>query len=115
MRLIGLSLSFCIRDAILAKKPLGQILAIISGTDFKPKDELTWQDVAYNHYSKTIWRDLDKSDCMFYLNNYPIVQPRAFGLDAPNISDGYWIGIDEAILGNPSSIQFINLFKKNDI
>lgn len=109
-RLIGLSLSFCIKDMILGNKPEGQTLAIISGTDFKPKDGKTWQQVAYDHYSKTIWKDLDEDDCMFYLNSYPIVQPRAFGLEPPNISDGYWININQGQFHNKTTINFMSKF-----
>jgi hypothetical protein len=116
MRNIGLSLSFCIKDMILGNDPLGQTLCIISGTNFQPTDELTWQEVAYDHYSKTIWKNLDKEDCMYYLNNYPIVQPRSFGFDPPSIAGGHWITVGPETNGlTKETIKFFNPYSKDGI
>ena len=93
MKLIGLSLSSCIKDLCLNRNPNGNVIAIISGTAFSKKN---WQEEAYEHYGKTIWKNLDKEDVMYYLDHYPIIQPRLFDHHPPSVANGHWIelGID---------------------
>lgn len=97
MKLIGLSLSSCIKDLCLVRQPEGHILAIISGTAFSDKK---WQEQAYSHYGKNIWKELDKEDVMYYLDHYPIIQPRLFDHYPPSVANGHWIQLGTDINSN---------------
>ena len=92
MKMIGLSLSLCIKDLCLSKAPEANILAIIAGTAFQKPD---WKQEAIDCYSSTIWKDLDMSDVRYYLDTLPIIQPRLFGHMPPSIPYGNWI-----VMGN---------------
>ena len=90
MKIIGLSLSFCVRDLVENNQPTGEIVAIIAGTNFFSSN---WKEEAWEYYSKRYWANLNKEEVMNILSTYPIIQPRTFGFSAPSIANGHWIVI----------------------
>jgi hypothetical protein len=97
MKMIGLSLSSCIRDLCLFRAPQASILAIVAGTAFEKPD---WKQEAIDCYGKTIWKDLDMSDIQYYLDTLPIIQPRLFGHMPPSVAHGHWIVIGDDLSTN---------------
>jgi hypothetical protein len=104
MKKIGLSLSLCIRDIVLNREPQGETLAIIAGTAFK--EEGDWKEQVIDMYSKSYWKDLDLEFIRTLLNNIPIVQPRNFGLQGPDIPYGHWIVMDGKFSNGQPNIEF---------
>jgi hypothetical protein len=92
MKIIGLSLSFCIKDLVLGNQPTGEIVAIISGTNFNSE---YWIKEAWEYYSKRYWNELNREEVVKILSTYPIIQPRNFGFPAPSIAHGHWLVIPE--------------------
>ncbi len=97
MKMIGLSLSLCIKDLCLSKAPEASILAIVAGTAFQKPD---WKQEAIDCYGKTIWKELDMNDVQYYLDTLPIIQPRLFGYMPPSIAHGHWIVIGDDLSTN---------------
>lgn len=94
-KLIGLSLSFCVKDLVLAQQPKGELLCIITGTCFLDTHHIGWEEEAYNYYGKRYWKDLPKNEVMKILKTYPIIQPRTKGFSAPSIAKGHWLIVPE--------------------
>ena len=89
--LVGLSLSFCVKDIMRGKTTEEEVTTIISGID-APTDE--------------IWQSVMESYCRHYWYEYPeeavavatrlrdagkIQQPRTLGQEAPTIVRGPWL------------------------
>lgn len=91
MKLIGLSLSFCVKDLVLAQQPVGEIVCIVAGTCFLDTNERGWEEEAWNYYGKRYWKDLERDAVMKILKTYPIIQPRTQNFPAPSIANGHWI------------------------
>lgn len=95
MPLIGLSLSFCIREIAEGKVKISQVAKIITGTlAATPED---WDGVIAI-YRKTYWSKLptECESAMYWLKSEGLIeQPRLAGGNAPNIARGMWV-IDQA-------------------
>lgn len=90
-KLIGLSLSMCVRNIILKKVKLCQVEKIICGTKINSPEDMV---EVLTLYSKSYWREnvleaIDIVDTLFH--NGMIHQPKLEGKDAPNLSGGHWI------------------------
>lgn len=74
--LIGLSVSFCIRDIAWGKVELGDVRCIMAGTCARSMQD--WQFVA-DEYCRVYWKDCAEDACMILnhlLHENLIVQPR---------------------------------------
>lgn len=95
MKLIGLSLSNCVKDILEGKVDWGDVLFVISGTMIIGEE--TFKKVI-DLYSNSYWRDFSEDkieECVTRLFLQGIVQPRLFGLEPPNISEGHWIEVSD--------------------
>ncbi len=94
-RLVGLSLSLCIKDIIEGKVCDKDVVALIVGTKTTSAAE---REAVVTRYRSIYWRaDPDLAERLYYyfLNKGMIIQPRVTGHgwtydDGWNISDGYW-------------------------
>ena len=91
MKLIGLSLSFCVKDLVLGQQPKGELICIITGTCFVGSHHIGWEEEAWDYYGERYWKNLKKDDVMKILKTYPIIQPRKQGFSTPSIAKGHWI------------------------
>lgn len=93
--LIGLSVSFCIKDIIEGRKHLSDLDCIVAGTKIKDVDGLI--RVA-DSYADTYWRkdpDVAKGILFWLYFNDKIYQPRLIDIEPPNIAQGHWIALPE--------------------
>lgn len=91
--MIGLSISFCIKDVCRGKVRLDDVEQIIAGTNAKSPED--W-DALVEQYQEVYWRRFPEevnAVLGYLLDNDKIVQPRKESDDvfAPNIANGYWV------------------------
>ena len=91
--MIGLSLSFCVRDILDGKVELDDVEKIIAGTRIHNEQDLeqvveSYMDWYWNHNPRAlaIVAELFRSG--------RLEQPRCQGKNPPNISDGHWKEVD---------------------
>jgi hypothetical protein len=95
MKLIGLSLSFCVRDILEGKVKLEDVHEICSGTAIAYKK--TW-DVVMMSYRMLYWRknpDQGQRIAEHLRRLGKLWQPRLELLDEPSISNGHWMEVPE--------------------
>ena len=93
--LIGLSLSFCIREIAEGKVKISQVAKIIAGTC--AATDADWDDVIAR-YRTTDWRDCptECESALYWLKSEGLIeQPRLTGGNGPNIARGMWV-IDQS-------------------
>ena len=91
-KVIGLSLSVCIRDIARGIVDVKDVSYIITSTNLNGD-----MDQAYKIYSESYWRDVKDAayEALSILRQEgKIFEPRTKGLPYPNISDGHWIPSD---------------------
>lgn len=89
--MIGLSLSFCVKDIVLGKVALADVEFIVAGTCVGSAEE--WQELL-NQYSKTYWEEFPeraREVALQLVNDGRVIQPRLESGSAPRISRGVWI------------------------
>ena len=89
--MIGLSLSFCVKDIIEGRVPLESVEKIISGTFFTDRD--MFHTGMKHGYCRTYWRhDPERAHriAMDLWDAGKIDQPRSRGETPPNIAEGHW-------------------------
>ncbi|MDB5603445.1 MAG: hypothetical protein JWP25_345 [Bradyrhizobium sp.] len=89
--MIGLSLSFCVKDIIEGTVALESVETIISGTFFTDRD--MFHTGMKHGYCHTYWRkDPERAHqiAMQLWDAGKIDQPRSRGEEPPNIHDGHW-------------------------
>ncbi len=93
-KLIGLSVSFCIKDIIEGKVHANDVDYIIGAT--AASDEADWRKVA-DLYCKTYWRKNPKVARAIlegFLWQGKIKQPRLIGKDPHNIHNEHWMTVE---------------------
>lgn len=107
--LIGLSLSFCIKDILLGRVKDEEVYAIITGTDIQSEEvweevikrysDLYWTEHDYtingNEYTvETISHEEEARKLIHRLRETGrIIQPRTMGQEPPNIAAGRWVDL----------------------
>lgn len=96
---IGLSLSFCVKDMIDGKVNPDEVWCLITGT--QATDGQAWNDLmeSYTHF---YWKsDPEKAEEIVakFRSEYRILQPRTFGMQMPNVSEGHWIDFPDCGFG----------------
>lgn len=93
--LIGLSLSFCIREIAEGKVKISKVAKIIAGTC--AANDADWDDVIAR-YRTTYWSNCptECESALYWLKSEGLIeQPRLAGGNGPNISRGMWV-IDQS-------------------
>ena len=93
--LIGLSLSFCIREIAEGKFKISQVAKIIAGTCAASGAD--WDDVIAR-YRTTYWSNCptECESALYWLKSEGLIeQPRLNGGNGPNIARGMWV-IDQS-------------------
>jgi phosphoglycolate phosphatase-like HAD superfamily hydrolase len=97
-RLIGLSLSFCIKDIILGQVQLESVEKIVTGT--KAVTEAHWEEIA-DRYTQVYWK-ADPAKAREVLNELRasgrIEQPRVDQKIPYNIATGHRVEATEGLL-----------------
>ena len=95
--LIGLSLSFCVRDIASGKVKLKDIQVIITGTKARTPEH--WNDII-THYKEIYWREnpeLCEQITRDLISRNMIDQPRLRGM-APSLAAGiHWVNTSTEI------------------
>jgi len=89
--MIGLSISFCIRDIIRGKVQESDVEKIIANTWCETKEH--WEEVILI-YRKSCWYDnpeVGEAVCWRFVAENKIEQPRCQGKGSHNIADGHWM------------------------
>lgn len=89
--MIGLSLSFCIRDIVAGRVQLDQVDRLVTGTRASDEDE--WDEVIAQ-YKESYWRDCpDEAERLVRQLRAEgrIEQPRVAGNPPPHIALGHWV------------------------
>ena len=89
--MIGLSLSFCIKDIIEGRVELEKVEKIITGTFFTDRD--MFHTGMKHSYCPTYWRKDPERALQIAMDLWDagkLDQPRRRGEDPPNIHDGHW-------------------------
>jgi len=88
---IGLSLSFCVRDIANGVIPLEQVEKIVAAT--AAPTPAVWEELLES-YKETYW-DENPVECeriaRYFWDNGKLEQPRLSGKEAHNIAAGYWL------------------------
>lgn len=90
-KMIGLSLSFCVKDIIEGRVDLESVDKIITGTFFTDRD--SFNDGMKYGYCRTYWRkhpDRAHEIAMQLWDAGKLDQPRARGETPPDIHNGHW-------------------------
>lgn len=90
-KLIGRSLSFCVKDIIEGKVAFGDVEKITAGTHFTDRD-MFYTGMKHG-YCMTYWRKNPEYAlhlAMALWDAGMIDQPRRRGEEAPNIAQGHW-------------------------
>ena len=89
--MIGLSLSFCVRDIALGKVKLEQVERIVTGTAAATPE--AWEELLAV-YKEIYWSDCPE-ECeriaRILYEEGKIEQPRLSGEEARNIAAGHWL------------------------
>lgn len=88
--MIGLSLSFCLKDIASGKVHKDEVSKIISGT--MAENEEDFQEI-FDQYMESYWRSFDR-EYMKELFEWAVTimdQPRVRGEEPPLIADGHWL------------------------
>lgn len=92
--MIGLSLSFCIRDILSGYTDLSNVKYII--TSVMPKNGL---DEIIAQYMKTYWRDYPETRVRDVINQIELYHPRLEDpYHYPNIGEGRWVNSENEII-----------------
>lgn len=95
--LIGLSLQFCIKDILQGKVDESKVNMVISGT--RITDDRSFDEV-FNKYYESSWKDFaDEETCKALMERVmkKTYQPRIFGFEPCNISQGHWINAQQTL------------------
>lgn len=89
--MVGLSLSFCVRDILCGKVQLESVRKIIASTCFANDQQF---EEVIQCYRKTYWyKNPDEGERIARVlrDEGKIVQPKLEGRKGPNISFGHWV------------------------
>jgi hypothetical protein len=94
MKLIGLSLSFCIADVASSKVGYNDVECIITGVACR--NDRDWKAVI-EQYRHTYWQNISDARAWAeqFRTDHKLYQPRLDGHAAPNIAHGHWIEVGE--------------------
>lgn len=95
--LIGLSLSYCIKDLINGRVDKNDVMFIVSGTRIMCKHDL---DCVLANYAKYEWQENPENAMSLareLYNRGMIIQPRVMGLNAPHVADGWWAKVSREV------------------
>jgi len=112
--MIGLSLSFCVRDILDGKVSLPEVEKIITGTMYTDRD--MFHTGMKHSYCMTYWRKdpvrgLDIA--MLLWDTKRLDQPRLKNKPAPNIVDGHWVR-ERIVMPDEDSGTHIDTFEEPD-
>jgi hypothetical protein len=91
MKLIGLSLSICIKDIIEGRRSKDEVHYIVSDTSFR--NETEFQEVL-DTYKKSYWRrspEVAESIAREFFEEGKIWQPKLHNEEHPRASYGFWV------------------------
>lgn len=91
--MVGLSLSFCVRDIVTGEVPVERVTKILCGT----KTLGEWDSIV-EEYCRTYWRDYPKEATEVFerlLAEGKLFEPRSFGQEPPNLHAGHWLAESE--------------------
>lgn len=95
--MIGLSLSFCVKDIIDGKAQLADVSKIISGTSCRTPED--WEQ-CLDRYRQVYWRhnpDLGESTARQLLDAGKVVQSKLVDGRVPLIFSGHWVSSEDEI------------------
>lgn len=95
--MIGLSLSFCVRDIANGVVNIDDVEKIITGTKCATEDDWSFLTDEYNN---SYWQDIKESafEVLSYLRkDDKIYQPKLNGEIPPNISNGIWVEDEKSL------------------
>lgn len=98
--LIGLSLSFCVRDIANGVVNIDDVEKIITGTRCDSAESWSY---LLEQYGGTYWNGIEaKAEAILIvlLKNEKIFQPRTIGELPPNISKGIWVEDENSLAKN---------------
>src|SRR5579885_2675169 len=95
--MIGLSLSFCVRDIALGKKNRDDVSVIYAGT--RADSQEAWDDVL-GRYATIYWKDCPQAVDIAkeLIAEGKIVQQRLVDNRAPNVAHGHWVETEDQIV-----------------
>ena len=96
--MVGLSVSFCIRDMVSGKVDPAVVEKIVAGTKASTPEEV---EALIKGYRQTYWDECpDGAEQVFrqMLAEGKIVQPRVDGKPAPMIAGGHWVENESQIV-----------------
>ena len=92
--MIGLSLSFCIKDILSGKHKISDVKYII--TSVMPINGI---DEIINEYMRVYWRDYSKAQVLDVINQLELRHPRLEDPEHyPCIIDGKWVNSEDEII-----------------
>lgn len=107
--MVGLSLSFCLKDIAAGKVDRGDVTRLIAGT----RITLATVEECFQDYMKVYWSEYSEGE-MRKLYTWALgfmEQPRLKGIDPPSIHGGHWVLEDDEILMNfDCEIAYVNWF-----
>jgi len=94
--MIGISLSFCVRDMAKGQAP-AVVEKIITGC--RAINDEAWDEII-KRYKESYWKGLDNAEtiCRKLIANGKIVQPRLTGGSAPYVGQGHWVESEDQIV-----------------
>jgi hypothetical protein len=93
MALIGLSLSFCIRDIAAGDVDVSNVELIVAGTACRTAEQ--WRDVL-ERYERSYWVGYPHASLLaaYLIETGKVTQPRVEGFaGGHNISGGHWVEV----------------------
>ena len=93
---IGLSVSFCVRDIARGKVAYDDVAKIVAGTKVPDGD---WEDTI-RRYNEIYWRELPEAEGIFrrLLAEGKVTQPRLTTGKAPYVGGGAWVASEDQIV-----------------
>lgn len=88
---VGLSLSYCVRDIADGLMPLERVALVVSATNAPTPARLKR---VLDHYEETYWVENPKKAREIaerLMEEGKVLQPRAEGKEGPNVARGHWV------------------------
>ena len=89
--MIGLSLSFCVREILEGKVNIKDVEKIIAGTNIPNRQ--VFRDLMFENYAPVYWKKDPKRGILIALDLWDrglLDQPRTRGKEHPGINEGVW-------------------------
>ena len=114
---VGLSLSRCVRDIFEKRVDYGDVLVVISRTDFDPNNDEHWRQIwhgyLYGGVSEPVWHGLAdyeidiRNICIDLYESGRLHQPRQYGSASRFRADYVWLDtiVSEDVLEDKPAVK----------